>query len=1353
MKKIYSLILVFCMLLSASSALAQDNLRKGNARKTSTTETKVTPARPRTATTKPQGKTAKMADTLYCSRTKKQHGWFAPGDTITKEHASHLNLSYRFTMKNKAGHWGRLECLNGYGKYTLGITPYILKINKSDYDQYTNEDWVDKLKTACIYEFIGDYTGENIIQERAYDENMNIIYTYSRVPIGNNQYIGSYKDSYGLPAEMRTEEGYTYGTLVKITEDRFGNDSIIQYIDAKGLPKLNSDSAYMEVYICDEQGRPLKTQSRNKDGSLAIDSWGNCGVEHVWNGNCHVYATSMDDQWQPMRLTTERLVMEMNTIRHNFKYDSLGRQLEQYFTDNEGRPDTNAFGTHKIVYQYDNHGDQTEICAYDLTGHLTSLDNRGIAIFRHKYDSIGRNIFSEFIDKNNKPFSKDNNVSKWEIRYDGDGNQIYYALYEAPDGEEVLSYKHEKRDNYEYYLWTDGTSRIDSFDAKGRLTFEGYYNQSGTLYMLNGRAFQKNDYQDNGKTTTSTRVYYDSVGNKVDVDGTCTEVSIIDSVAWITTYWRYNSDDILVQSFILQYDSGFNKSLAQYDANIWGKITRCGGSSPMFFAVECMRNQKGEFVSWVAKDEFGEPDYILDSDGDPYYYRLQYPTKPWVWFDEDNHKIENFYEFKQALPQVMTIEIVDSIAYAYGLRDNDVVLLYGDYALDLQNPSHCLREWSLHSVLDARKSKRMVVFRIEDAANQKFGLVEINGLQGTPSELGFMAHLRYLTKRQTTRILNAIADNMASDRPLVREADFEHSEENFYYVLVSYPDFPREYRNNTYGKSVSDPSIALGACIPAWNLEWDMQNEEAIVWSDMTYNYRSYFAEHYPELNLFFTKDMETVIQVDTKERNIHYDWNYAFVAISERDYDRLLELNKQVKTRIQQILSEPKEQSVVSTADLVSQWRIVDQHTQDKYAPSGSLYLAKDGNCFGTIVDYATLPLTEEDYAIVKIEHYYDGRWSNDGTFLSFSPNQDLKLTVVELVGDFPEGFDKDRYGRFLTDRMNPYFYYYLSQMNFDHHWLYKTRLWGDVFIIRSLRGDTLTIETNLKDGLQLVREKDVPKIARFSNKKKSKPMEIEDLPILGKWESNLEKVSGVKHSISFNLDRSMEQHFSASWQDMLSDSVPVDVLLELILTGTWNLEGDTLQLQHDPTLTQTAFDFLGVGEETRSQLISAYSQISDAEKEDLVRQLLEGTPFEGKSALSQKASNVFKLGEFTLSYLTEWVPVVRLFVNTDSGYLKDRGYTGMFYVLQMNDWNCTMSIDDYQSELEKTTGQKKHFTLLPVQQDSKNNFIYGDIVEFTREKLGVWIRYDGSVGIRVFQNQVLQRYLLWKKRHKSRK
>ena len=61
----------------------------------------------------PQKQTTSKIDTIYCTQTKKQHGWFLPLDTISKEMASHRNLilslppplSVRVLGKNGDSEW------------------------------------------------------------------------------------------------------------------------------------------------------------------------------------------------------------------------------------------------------------------------------------------------------------------------------------------------------------------------------------------------------------------------------------------------------------------------------------------------------------------------------------------------------------------------------------------------------------------------------------------------------------------------------------------------------------------------------------------------------------------------------------------------------------------------------------------------------------------------------------------------------------------------------------------------------------------------------------------------------------------------------------------------------------------------------------------------------------------------------------------------------------------------------------------------------------------------------------------------------------------------------------------------
>ena len=169
-------------------------------------------------------------DTVYALRAIKKYGWYIPHGVLTKEQASHNYATCVFTRKNKEGNWTKVEMIDSYGNYVSGFaSPYILP--NGDNDNGANEDWKNKIKESCIVEFISDPTGKEVVQERVYNKNHKLLYAFSRTPIGEvnglRQFVGTYKDFYGLPAEMRETPGYTYGTLVKITEDEWEHDHII----------------------------------------------------------------------------------------------------------------------------------------------------------------------------------------------------------------------------------------------------------------------------------------------------------------------------------------------------------------------------------------------------------------------------------------------------------------------------------------------------------------------------------------------------------------------------------------------------------------------------------------------------------------------------------------------------------------------------------------------------------------------------------------------------------------------------------------------------------------------------------------------------------------------------------------------------------------------------------------------------------------------------------------------------------------------------------------------------------------------------------------------------------------------
>lgn len=1297
-----------------------------------------------------------LQDTVYCIQTKKQHGWFAPVRVISKEEASHRWLTYRFTKRNAQGNWCKMELIDGYGNYTTGgMSPYILKVGSADTDSLANADWVDRIKTECIYEFIADPTGKNVIQERAYDKDMNIIYTYSRTPIGkdslgHNRYVGSYKDCYGLPAEMRkdTTNTYTYGTLVMLTEDIWGNDSIIEYMDAKGLKKLNSDKAAMEVFVCNKDGLSLKQQSRNSDGSLKIDNWGNCGIEYVWNDDYTMAsATYMDDKWKPMRLPNLRATNgKDNVMQIRYKYDQYARETEEAFYTSDGKPDVNLVGVHKFTLTYDHHGNTEEQRYYDINGRLINNES-GCAIYQARYDGKGNPTERFWFNQQEELYYRE-----WYL-YNKDGEQVLCEGYSIENGKEVLKYRDKTTDTYKCNFWSDGTLRIDSLDTKGRTTMTAFFDENMAPIFNTNNEYHKKTYE-----------YIDKNGELIEIDKVWDEKGHLYGETPINCYFY---DSIHQTKRIIQCDESkkefstctqlfandFNNLLGQYDTNIFGDYCRAGGISGVrHYYVDVLYNQKGNFASFIGRDEFNEPDYIVCSDGSLYYYKRMTAKGKDVFYDEDSKEIADYSILRDKLPKVMSIEVVDSSAYALGLRDNDVILLYGDYSVNfnlnkMATYSDFREEWTLRSVLDADKEKRLVVFRIENPSENKYRLVEIKGLKGTMSELGFLAHIRYLTSRQTERIQQAIRDNMGSENPVIAETDLGRTTpKGDKYVVLGYTEMYRSVRNKPYAVQITDPAILLGACIKDRNMLWSLAgNGENTESFERMLDSRKSNSVAYPTMNFYLAKNATGVSPMVLKDQFAGINWFDAH--ISDKDYKRLLNVSKQAQRDMNKILKAPSE---IETKSLMSQWEIISDK-ESEHPSSGSLYLAKDGTCQGTITDYGTISFNEGT-AVFKIDKNYDGSWSHKGSLISFTPiaKDSLTLTCIDLLG--AEDDLKERTIAFLNSRCNAFRESYMSRMKLIH------QKWEDEFFIRTFVKDTLTIEDGHENGVRFVRVKNKPKsVKQVKTKEKEYAKEeisierrdLDTSPIVGKWETPIPNVPDSKFVMSFAGDGKVNLNINASFTQALTDSTTLSALFSVELNGTWTMDNDSLTIKNNPASMKIDMDLdvIGVDEETQKQLLSTISDYFESQKEQLALQLLEGNTFDGTMAISKLTSTEFEMNGNTFMRIPDKCYLVVGRIEGDKGFLVEKGYSGRFIVLEWCDWNCTQTTDEYSSEFERKKDKDKSIVLLPVEKETGSD-VFKEIIHLKCPSGLLGLRIESmEVPQSYYQTQILQRYLDWKK------
>ena len=304
-----------------------------------------------------KGKVVK-ADTAYYRAVVRKYGWMEGlGDPITLSTARHLPYYYRMSMKNAKGHWQHVEAMHADTMTTNHpIGTYIIDKGQTD-DVLANKEWIELLNTVTQWVFTTNFEGDEVYEERSYDADNNMVYSYSAIRNQDGRMTGSYNDAWGRPADMREDSTTTYGSVVCITYDRHGCDSIIDYLDGQGLRKYNNNGVDQTRYSYDDKGYILAAKSCNCVGDPIHDNWGNCGFtityDHSKGLRTQIYR---DKEWNPIRMPATRAGIEQTFIRCDFQQDRWGRDSVATVLTIDGKPDKTLAGIHRIVYNYRDDG-------------------------------------------------------------------------------------------------------------------------------------------------------------------------------------------------------------------------------------------------------------------------------------------------------------------------------------------------------------------------------------------------------------------------------------------------------------------------------------------------------------------------------------------------------------------------------------------------------------------------------------------------------------------------------------------------------------------------------------------------------------------------------------------------------------------------------------------------------------------------------------------------------------------------------------------------------------------------------------------------------------------------------------
>lgn len=311
---------------------------------------------------------------LYRGIIRKYTWYEGAGKPITAEEAGHLPYYFRLSMRNRQGHWQHVQAMHGDTMTTRhNITPYVL--DKKNAAETDNVEWRLNVNRITQWFMTSDLTGGEVVEERAYDKYGTLIYSFIPVKISDNTIVGSYNDAWGLPADMRPDSTTTYGSVVSITYDRCGRDSVVNFLDGQGLRKNNPNGVDRECYLYDEKDRIVQITSHNLAGDRIIDNWGNCGNLYVHDDENNSHSViRVDENLKPMRMPPLRASGLRTFIRCDIRRDGYGRDVEAVMLDENGNNDTTTSGLHRIVYNYSPDGSVSGISYYDIDGNMMTED-------------------------------------------------------------------------------------------------------------------------------------------------------------------------------------------------------------------------------------------------------------------------------------------------------------------------------------------------------------------------------------------------------------------------------------------------------------------------------------------------------------------------------------------------------------------------------------------------------------------------------------------------------------------------------------------------------------------------------------------------------------------------------------------------------------------------------------------------------------------------------------------------------------------------------------------------------------------------------------------------------------------
>lgn len=865
-----------------------------------------------------------------------RNGWFEGIGRVTAEQARHMSTYFEFSERNGEGHWGRVKALDGYGRMS-GEYQFHRVFTNLDWDKATWQ-WDDVPKETVDIR-ISNGPNEGDQQYAYYNKSGTLLANgYSR-KLDDRSVVMHFTDDDNDTIPLYRDKISADCEVLYCRRDENGFNSYVKFYSRHGGLALNTDSAFAVRRTYDKSGNRLSDSSLGILNQRIIDKAGNNGWLSTYDsrGN-QLTSTNMDVNWQPM-LLPETVDSYNRYVREHSVYDKYDRLVKKYYTDEYDHPMTNGDGLAAITYTYNDRGLEIERKYYGLQD--VPFEDFGYFCRKTEYD---RNGYTTSQYYSNADGSLSPRMYHHVYKHNAKGQETFYECRDEKGdlqnnsdkiARKIISYN-ETGDVYQEDRW-----KLDSIgnlvltyyrheNADSIVKFYGDYKQ---IYLKDSHGNNCEDYQLNlaGDTIPSgySRIYYRDVYHRMVEPHKTTYLrarydkdnKVIYNKEWDWSESYQYIDSLNLTKHFKEYDSNHNVvwneigkfsdfddptlvefyNLNDFDVPAWNKNDNL--SVYKRIRTRTPENDKVSMFSYF--NEWDEPAYAVRSNKSAYHMIYVNDMRNDA-YDVNGLVCRDIDSLFNALPKAISIEVTDSIAYKAGIRDNDIIIKYGEWQHVLDWTKNLNNRFFLEAILQANSRKDMVVLRRDETTNQ-LRVVHIPLAAGRLSDLGINPILRCLTKKENQRITSAYESYLASDSCIMSATPADRTGNNW--AMIYAPE--KKGHSALYSDmKIRSPFIALiqdfypEAEADSTIVPLTPANQWIIDEETWTNRFEYLYNKDFKKKIMYFTDNLITVNKTDSllTIEDVEESVYRRYINVSDSIYAKLIELRKGLKEQNVQI-------------------------------------------------------------------------------------------------------------------------------------------------------------------------------------------------------------------------------------------------------------------------------------------------------------------------------------------------------------------------------------------------------------------------------------------------------------------